>query len=97
MAVKDGVISENEAIIMLKDAVDAYGKTKKGQDSKSSLGFNSNDFNSLEEFNDKIGSISFERRGSFNDNVIPSNENLKITKSTRPYVKTWIESGIRHS
>ena len=94
MAVSDKLITEDQAVQMLKGAVDAYGQTKKGSDSKSSLGFTSNDFSTLDEFYKKINSISFERRGTFNAMAIPSKSDLKITKSTKPYVKTWLDSGI---
>ena len=94
MAVNDKLITEDQAVEMLKGAVDAYGQTKKGSDSKSSLGFTSNDFSTLDEFYKKINSISFERRGTFNAMAIPSKSDLKITKSTKPYVKTWLDSGI---
>jgi hypothetical protein len=93
-AVNDGIITENEAVEMLKGAVSAYEATKKGKDSKSSLGFSSNDFNSISEFFDKIYSISFERRGTFNSTVIPSKSDLKTNKSTKPYITKWLESGI---
>jgi len=93
-AVNDGLLSEQEAVKMLKGAVVAYESTKKGQDSKSSLGFTSNDFNSLNEFFDKIYNISFERRGTFNAIAIPSKASLKITSATKPYVITWLNSGI---
>ena len=93
-AIKDNLITEDQAVDMLKGAVDAYQSTKKGSDPKSSLNFSSKDFSTLEEFYKKIGSVSFERRGTFNAMAIPSKSDLKITKSTKPYVKTWLESGI---
>ena len=93
-AIKDNLITEDQAVDMLKEAVDAYQSTKKGSDPKSSLNFSSKDFSTLEEFYKKIGSVSFERRGTFNAMAIPSKSDLKITKSTKPYVKTWLESGI---
>ena len=93
-AINDKLITEDQAVKMLKGAVDAYRQTKKGSNPKSSLGFTSNDFSTLDEFYKKINSISFERRGTFNSIVIPSKSNLKITKSTKPYVKTWLDSGI---
>ena len=94
LAVSDNVISEKEAVSMLKDAVDAYSNTSKGKDSRSSLPFNSSDFNSISEFYNRILNTSFERRGTFNANSIPKKSDLKITKSTRPYIKRWIDSGI---
>ena len=93
-AVNDGLLSEQEAVKMLKGAVVAYESTKKGQDPKSSLGFTSNDFNSLNEFFDKIYNISFERRGTFNAIAVPSKPSLKITSATKPYVVTWLNAGI---
>ncbi len=93
-AINDKLITENEAVEMLKGAVDAYVQTKKGSDPKSSLGFTSKDFSTLDEFYKKIGAVSFERRGTFNAMAIPSKLDLKITKSTKPYVKTWLDSGI---
>ena len=93
-AVNDGLITEADAVTMLKGAVKAYESTKKGQSKESSLGFKVEDFNTLEDFYNKINSISFERRGTFNDTVIPSKADLKITKATRPYVSTWIDAGI---
>lgn len=93
-AVSDGLISKSEAVKMLKDAVVAYEQTKKGRDAKSSLGFSSNDFNTLDEFFSLLDSISFERRGTFNAVVIPSKSDLKITKATKPHVVTWLEAGI---
>lgn len=93
-AINDKLITEDQAVEMLKGAVDAYGQTKKGSDSKSSLGFTSDDFSTLDEFYKKINSISFERRGTFNSMAIPSKSDLKITKSTKPYVKIWLDSGI---
>lgn len=93
-AVNDGLITESDAVTMLKGAVKAYESTKKGQSKKSSLGFKVEDFNTLDEFYNKINDISFERRGTFNDNVIPLKADLKITKATRPYVSTWIDAGI---
>ena len=93
-AINDKLITEDQSVQMLRGAVDAYGQTKKGSDSKSSLGFTSNDFSTLDEFYKKINSISFERRGTFNAMAIPSKSDLKITKSTKPYVKTWLDSGI---
>ena len=93
-AISDGIISEQDAVKILKDAVNAYESTKYGKDSETSLKFTANDFNTLEEFYKNINSISFERRGTFNNNVIPSKSNLRISKSTRPYVVTWINAGI---
>jgi hypothetical protein len=93
-AINDGIISEQDAVKMLKDAVNAYESTKYGKDIKTSLKFTANDFNTLEEFYKNISGISFERRGTFNNNVIPSKSDLKISKSTRPYVSTWINAGI---
>ncbi len=85
-AINDGIITEEDAVKMLKGAVSSYESTKKGKDPKSSLGFSSNDFNSISEFFDKIYSISFERRGTFNSIIIPSKSDLKINKSTKPYI-----------
>lgn len=93
-AVNDGLITEADAVTMLKGAVKAYESTKKGQSKESSLGFKAEDFNTLDEFYNRINDISFERRGTFNDNVIPLKADLKITKATRPYVSTWIDAGI---
>lgn len=93
-AINDKLITENEAVVMLKGAVDAYASTSKGSDPKSSLGFTSNDFSTLDDFYKKIGAVSFERRGTFNAVAIPSKEDLKITKATKPYVITWLNSGI---
>ena len=93
-AIKDKLITENEAVVMLKGAVDAYSATSKGSDPKSSLGFTSNDFLTLDDFYKKIGAVSFERRGTFNAVAIPSKEDLKITKATKPYIVTWLNSGI---
>lgn len=93
-AVNDEIISESGAVKMLKDAVVAYEQTKKGQDPKSSLGFSSNDFSTLDEFFKLLDGVSFERRGSFNAVVIPSKADLKITKATKPHVVAWLEAGI---
>ena len=93
-AISDGVISSKDAVKMLKDSVTAYEQTKKGQDSKSSLGFSSKDFNSLEDFYNLLDGISFERRGTFNATVIPSKSDLKINKSTKPHVIAWLSAGI---
>ena len=93
-SVKDGVITNKQAVNMLKDAVDAYSKTSKGKDAKSSLGFTSQDFSSLDQFFELFDNISFERRGTFNSTIIPSKSDLKITKATKPHTKMWIDSGV---
>ena len=93
-AINDKLLTENEAVEMLRGAVEAYSATSKGSDPKSSLGFTSNDFSTLDDFYKKIGDVSFERRGTFNAFAIPSKEDLKITKATKPYVVTWLNSGI---
>jgi RNAse (barnase) inhibitor barstar len=93
-SVNDGVITNKQAVNMLKEAVDAYSKTSKGKDSKSSLGFTSQDFSSLDQFFELIDNISFERRGTFNSTIIPSKADLKITKATKPHTKMWIDSGV---
>lgn len=93
-AINDKLLTENEAVEMLRGAVEAYSATSKGSDPKSSLGFTSNDFSTLDDFYKKIGDVSFERRGTFNAIAIPSKEDLKITKATKPYVVTWLNSGI---
>jgi hypothetical protein len=93
-AINDELLTENEAVEMLRGAVDAYAATSKGSDPKSSLGFTSNDFSTLDDFYKKIGAVSFERRGTFNAIAIPSKADLKITKATKPYVVTWLNSGI---
>ena len=93
-AVSDGVISEVDAVNMLKQAVVAYESTKKGSSSKTALGFTSKDFSSISEFFNRINELSFERRGSFNQNVIPAKPDLKISKATKPHVKAWLKSGV---
>ena len=94
LAVKDGIISEKQAVDMLKEAVSSYENTSKGKDKKSSLPFTSKDFNSIFQFHELLDNTSFERRGTFNVFAIPQKPTLKITKATKPYVKLWIESGI---
>lgn len=93
-SVNDGIITNKQAVDMLKDAVDAYSKISKGKDSKTSLGFTSQDFLSLDQFFELFDNISFERRGTFNSAIIPSKADLKITKATKPHIKQWIDSGI---
>jgi len=93
-AVRDGVMTEKNALTMLKKAVDAYSQTSMGKDPSSSLGFDKDSFSSLEQFYDLINNVSFQKRGTFNKNIIPSKPNLKISKSTRPHIKEWLGYGL---
>lgn len=93
-AIRDGVMTEENALTMLKNAVDAYSQTSKGKAATSSLGFAKDDFNSLEQFYDLINNVTFEKRGTFNKNIIPSKPDLKISKSTRPHIKEWLSYGL---